>query len=73
MSDEQYTRVELLLIIENMQDALLKVEWVRSHGGQWVCAFCGGVSIEHGGDDHRDGCEWMRLTCWMPAKKGRHE
>lgn len=53
---------EMRITIENLQDALLKVEWVRSHAKQWICAFCGGVSIESGGDDHKDGCEWQRLT-----------
>jgi hypothetical protein len=65
------------LIIENLQDALLKVEWVRSHTKSWICAFCGGQSIESGGDDHREGCEWQRLVGWnikaalaAPSKDG---
>lgn len=60
------TAAELRLLVENLQDALLKVEWVRSHDHTWRCAFCGGRSIESGGDDHQDGCEWQRLVGMTP-------
>lgn len=54
---------ETELLFENLQDALLRVEWVRNGTGKgFHCHFCGGVSIEYGGDDHTDDCEWVRLT-----------
>ena len=53
---------KLWLLIENLQDALLKVEWVRSHNGKWMCAFCGATSARDGGDDHKEECEWQRLV-----------
>lgn len=54
---------ELGILIENLQDALLKYEWVRSIGpNSWHCHLCGGKPIEHGGDDHAEGCEWQRLV-----------
>ena len=53
---------ELWSMIENLQDALHKYEWVRRlPDNKWACILCGGVSITDGGDDHRDGCEWSRL------------
>lgn len=50
------------ILIENLQDALLKVEWVRRHDGKFFCVFCAGTPIEYGGDDHVEGCEWLRLV-----------
>jgi hypothetical protein len=61
---------ELLLLIENLQDALLKVEWVcmGTNPRRFACAFCGGVSIKDGGDDHADDCEWCRLVRITPSE-----
>jgi hypothetical protein len=61
------TETELLLVIEQMQNALMKVEWVkRQHGSATVCPFCGQVPIEDGGPDHAEDCEWSKLVGWKP-------
>jgi hypothetical protein len=57
------------LNVENLQDALAKVEWVRDTSTTkraFLCAFCHGRPIEDGGEDHVEGCEWQRLQGLNP-------
>ncbi len=67
-ADEFIRLDDLLTLIENLQDALCKVEWVRHHDGSFRCAFCHGRTEEEGGDGHEPGCDWSRLTAALTAE-----
>jgi hypothetical protein len=56
-------------LIDQFQDFLMKVEWVRRASGKaYACPACGGIRERNGGPGHAENCEWKRLVYAKPSE-----